>query len=110
MIIIHTMNDNHSQHELKYKPRWLASPLRDAVNDHPVIVLTGARQVGKSTLLLQEFPFSDWRYVSMDDLEALAQALQTTSRTAHRAPSSSAPSPRRSLRMVSASSTTYPNS
>jgi len=74
MIIIHTMNDNHSQHELKYKPRWLSPLLRDAVNDHPVIVLTGARQVGKSTLLLQEFPFSDWRYVSMDDLEALAQA------------------------------------
>lgn len=68
------MNDNHSQHELKYKARWLASLLRDAVKEHPVIILTGARQVGKSTLLLQEPPFSSWRYVSMDDFDALAQA------------------------------------
>ena len=68
------MNDNHSQYELKYKVRWLASLLRDAVREHPVIILTGARQVGKSTLLLQEPPFSGWRYVSMDDFDALAQA------------------------------------
>lgn len=68
------MNENHSNNELKYKPRWLASLLRDAVKNHPIIVLTGARQVGKSTLLLQESPFSDWRYISMDDFDALAQA------------------------------------
>jgi len=68
------MNDNHSTLELEYKPRWLASLLRDAVKDHPVIVLSGARQVGKSTLLLQEPPFSKWRYISMDDFDALAQA------------------------------------
>jgi len=74
MIIIHTMNDNHSQRELNYKPRWLASLMREAVTDHPIIVLTGARQVGKSTLLLQESPFSGWRYISMDDFDALAQA------------------------------------
>lgn len=68
------MNDNHSKGELEYKPRWLASLLRDAVKDHPIIVLTGARQVGKSTLLLQEPPFSTWRYISMDDFDVLAQA------------------------------------
>jgi len=68
------MNDNHSKSELEYKPRWLASPLRDAVEDHPIIVLSGARQVGKSTLLLQEQPFSKWRYINMDDFDALAQA------------------------------------
>jgi len=48
--------------------------LRDAVEDHPIIVLSGARQVGKSTLLLQEQPFSKWRYINMDDFDALAQA------------------------------------
>jgi len=37
-------------------------------------VLTGARQVGKTTLLQQESPFSDWRYISMDDFDALARA------------------------------------
>ena len=68
------MNDNHSRYELKYKTRWLASLLRDAAQEHPVIILTGARQVGKSTLLLQEPPFSSWRYINMDDFDALAQA------------------------------------
>jgi predicted AAA+ superfamily ATPase len=39
-----------------------------------VVVLTGARQVGKSTLLANEEPFRDWRYVSLDDYDALDQA------------------------------------
>lgn len=68
------MNDNHSNLELKYKPRWIASLLRDAVKHHPIVVLTGARQVGKSTLLQHEAPFSDWRYISLDDFDTLAQA------------------------------------
>jgi predicted AAA+ superfamily ATPase len=50
MIIIHAMNDNHSPLELKYKPRWIAALLRQATKAHPVVVLTGARQVCKSTL------------------------------------------------------------
>jgi len=74
MIIIQFMNDNHSATELIYKPRWLASRLQAAVEDHPVVVLSGARQVGKSTLLQHESPFADWRSVSFDDLNALRQA------------------------------------
>ena len=68
------MNENHSHFELKYKKRWLAASLREAIKDHPVIVLTGARQVGKSTLLQYERPFSDWKYISLDDFDALAMA------------------------------------
>ena len=68
------MNDIYSSHELNYKPRWLASLLREAVKDHSITVLTGARQVGKSTLLRQEEPFSKWPYISLDDFDALAQA------------------------------------
>lgn len=68
------MNDNHSQPEWKYRPRWVAPLLRDAVRDHPVIVLTGARQVGKSTLLQQEAPFSNGRYISLDDFDNLSQS------------------------------------
>jgi len=68
------MNDNHSHPELIYKPRWLASQLREAIKDHAIVVLTGARQVGKSTLLRQEPPFSDWRYINFDDFEAISQA------------------------------------
>jgi len=70
------MNENHSHTELKYKHRWLAPLLRKAAKTHPIIVLTGARQVGKSTLLRQELPFSKWRYHTLDDLEALARSRQ----------------------------------
>ncbi len=68
------MNNYHSNHELKYKKRWLASLLRTGGVSHPVIVLTGARQVGKSTLLRYEEPFNNWRYVTMDDFDMLYQA------------------------------------
>lgn len=44
------MNDNYSQSELIYKSRWVSSLLEAPVEDHPVVVLSGARQVGKSTL------------------------------------------------------------
>jgi len=36
-----------------------------------VVVLTGARQVGKSTLLLNSQPTSSWRYFSFDDYDVL---------------------------------------
>ncbi len=74
MYIIHVMNDIYSSSEIKYRPRWLASLLRESIKDHPVIVLSGARQVGKSTLLLNEEPFKNWRYVSLDDFNALYQS------------------------------------
>jgi hypothetical protein len=48
--IIHGMNDYQPHSELKYKPRWIAPLLMDAAKDHTIVVLTGARQVGKSTL------------------------------------------------------------
>jgi predicted AAA+ superfamily ATPase len=37
-------------------------------------MLTGARQVGKSTLLLSAEPFRTWRYRSMDEFDVLDQA------------------------------------
>ncbi len=54
--------------------RWLTPFLQDAAANHPVVVLTGARQVGKSTLLRGEEPFSSWRYLSFDDLSLVEQA------------------------------------
>ena len=68
------MNDNHSNDEWIYRPRRIVPLIREAVEDHPVVILTGARQVGKSTLLKQEKPFSEWRYVNLDDFDALRQA------------------------------------
>ena len=67
------MNDYQSYSELNYKPRWIAPILRDAVKDHSIVVLTGARQVGKSTLLQHESPFADWRYITLDDFDVLSQ-------------------------------------
>jgi len=57
-----------------YKQRWMASRLREAVSFSPVVVVTGARQTGKSTLLRYEAPFKDWRYVTLDDLDLLSLA------------------------------------
>ena len=57
-----------------YLARWITPSLQEASRDHAIIVLTGARQVGKSTLLLNAEPFRDWRYHSLDDFDVLAQA------------------------------------
>jgi uncharacterized protein len=57
-----------------YHERWLTSLLREAAADHPVVVLTGARQVGKSTLLRHAAPFRDWRYRTLDDADTQRQA------------------------------------
>lgn len=74
LYIIHVMNENHSQPELKYRPRWLADALKAAVKHHRIVVLTGARQVGKSTLLRKEEPFSGWHYINLDNYDLLSQA------------------------------------
>lgn len=52
-----------------YRPRWLAERLREALDFSPVVVLSGARQTGKSTLLQSEPPFKDWPYLTLDDLD-----------------------------------------
>ncbi len=57
-----------------YRKRLLADRLRDAIEFSPVVVLTGARQTGKSTLLRNEKPFCNWHYVSFDDLDTLMLA------------------------------------
>lgn len=54
-----------------YKKRWMAERLREALPVAPVVVLTGARQVGKSTLLMNEPPFNRWPRFSLDDPELL---------------------------------------
>jgi hypothetical protein len=67
------MNNNYSPPEYYFK-RWITPLLIRALEDMPVLVVTGARQVGKSTLLRNEEPFCEWRYVSMDDYAALELA------------------------------------
>jgi len=69
------VNSSYSAPET-YRPRWITPALQEASRDHPVVVLTGARQVGKSTLLLNAEPFRDWRFRSLDDFDTLRQARQ----------------------------------
>jgi len=70
------MNNNHSYVNLSYKKRWISSILKAAISEHSIIVLIGARQVGKSTLLKNETPFKDWNYKNLDDYDTLYQAEQ----------------------------------
>jgi predicted AAA+ superfamily ATPase len=63
------MNNFYSSPE-KYLERWVTPFLQQASQDHAVLVLTGARQVGKSALLLTAEPFRTWRYHSMDELQS----------------------------------------
>lgn len=74
MPIMHSVNRIDSQSAESYRPRWAATALRTAAQTNPVVVLTGARQVGKSTLLRNEPPFDSWRYVTLDDFGALDAA------------------------------------
>ncbi len=59
-----------------YYPRWLTPSLVEACRDHPVVVLTGARQVGKTTLLRRADPFRSWRFHTMDDFDVLRLARE----------------------------------
>jgi len=61
---------------LKYIPRWLETRIAEALESHPVVVLTGPRQVGKSTLLENAGFLKGWRYITLDDSDALEQAKQ----------------------------------
>ncbi len=63
MIIINNMNG-------KTLPRRVASTLDELLRIMPIVVLTGARQSGKSTLA-QKLTTEPRRFVSLDDLDAL---------------------------------------
>jgi predicted AAA+ superfamily ATPase len=66
MIIIHAMNDPHY-------PRLVARSLEDRMRVMPAVVLTGARQTGKSTLARAVGP-PGRRYVTLDELDVMAAA------------------------------------
>ncbi|MCE7869816.1 ATP-binding protein [bacterium CPR1] len=57
-----------------YHEREIASPLLDALETMPVVVVTGARQVGKSTLLQSHERLGQRRYLTLDDFAQLEAA------------------------------------
>jgi predicted AAA+ superfamily ATPase len=57
-----------------YRPRALARLVREALEDMPVVVVTGLRQSGKSTFLQKEKGLAGRRYVTLDEPAQLAAA------------------------------------
>jgi predicted AAA+ superfamily ATPase len=79
MIIIHVVND-------QALPRLLARPLADALRVMPAVVITGARQTGKSTLVRELVPAADRLYLTLDDLDVMEQAARAPADLVGRAP------------------------
>ncbi len=59
-----------------YIHRSIVHLLDDALASMPVVVVSGPRQSGKSTLLRQEESLRSRRYLTLDDAVTLAQALR----------------------------------
>lgn len=57
-----------------FLPRELAARLEDALSALPVVVLTGLRQAGKTTLLTRDSDLGKRRFVTLDDFAVLAAA------------------------------------
>jgi Predicted ATPase (AAA+ superfamily) len=66
------MNNSHSKTEWIYKKRLIGASVKSAIESFPAVVISGARQVGKSTFLKYEFP--DFKYVNLDNYSILEQA------------------------------------
>jgi uncharacterized protein len=58
----------------EYRPRDIGALLLQALKDIPVVVVTGMRQTGKTTLLQRQPGLSGRRYVSFDDFAQLEAA------------------------------------
>lgn len=70
MIIIHKVADYVGMIH-----RYLAEPLRDALADTPAVLINGARQTGKSTLVQStDFASQNRQYLTFDDPGILAAA------------------------------------
>ncbi|MCB9666073.1 MAG: ATP-binding protein [Alphaproteobacteria bacterium] len=57
-----------------YRPRLVSSTLSADLGTFPVVVLSGARQTGKSTLAQEGHPFAERPYLTLDDLGVRQQA------------------------------------
>ena len=62
-------------HPTHYIPRAMEHTLDRMLGQGKVVLLTGARQVGKTTMLRQRFG-ARFGYVTLDDMQQLALARQ----------------------------------
>ena len=69
MIIIHAVNNMPT-----LLPRHLTTEVVRLLRSFPVVVLTGARQTGKSTLIRELLPASMREYRTLDDIDVLERA------------------------------------
>lgn len=58
----------------RYRPREIAKVLVESLKNMPVVVLSGMRQTGKSTLLLNQAELKNRQYFSFDDFNVLEAA------------------------------------
>lgn len=58
----------------RFRPRELSARLEKALSALPVVVLTGLRQAGKTTLLTHGSDLGERRFVTLDDFAVLAAA------------------------------------
>ena len=59
----------------EYIPRKALTTVREMTRSFPCVMITGARQVGKSTMLKQIMP-DDMKYVTLDDFRKLKRAKE----------------------------------
>lgn len=57
--------------------RHIKTQINEAIKHFPVVIVTGPRQVGKSTLLYNEFVKSGYNYVSLDDISERNLAINS---------------------------------
>ena len=86
MNIIHGMNDSLRPEPRHPQPRALTGPLQTTLRTLPVVVVTGARQTGKSTLVRELLAGDDRLYLTLDDYDVLAQARDAPDQLVRRAP------------------------
>lgn len=54
---------------MSYIPRNLEAIVKQVTEEYPVVLVTGPRQVGKTTMLQRLMEGTDRGYVSLDDLQ-----------------------------------------
>ena len=66
---------------MSYISRHLEKVILEVTKEYPVVLVTGPRQVGKTTMLQKLMEGTDRAYVSLDDLNGIVFAVAQASDT-----------------------------